>query len=291
MKKSYQILATLFFVLFSIACVLPSCGSIIGDAPENSDVPTNATEFRQFYSTHVTMEINDSEFYKAYEASYASGFQTIIEQNKVAEKCTSDYTTLVQEAMAGRFSPVGSDGTTPSSGINAQIAIDVYAPTEGYPGDPAICQGLMDKLFTSIENWRKNNVDLIKQVYDRTAVRRIHLNDDIYKTGIQDIARIASDTAKENGYPYFSKFIFPTYNLQVPSHSKELCDLYTDWATDPNKTGLGYIKPDDWNPVYKTCTLRGLAADEYMDKVMMPSDVAAMFDTGEEVSPLDSLNP
>ncbi len=281
MKKTTRLIMLLFVIVFTLACVLPG----LGKAPEGSNVPTNMTEFRQFYSDYVKAEIADSAFYKRYEASYASGYQTIIEQNKVAQKCTSDYTTLVQDAMAGRFSPVGADGLTPSTEINAQIAIDAYAPTEGYPGDPAICQGLMAELFKSIENWRKNNVDLITQVYDRTAVRKTMLNDDILKDVTLDMITFGSDLAKANGYDYQAKFIFPTYNLEVPSHSKELCDLYTDWATDPNKTG--YIKPDDWNPVTKLCTLRGLAAQEYMDKVMMPSEVGAMFDTGEEVSPLN----
>lgn len=273
MKTAYRFVSILFVIVLLAGCIA---------TPRGSNVPTNATELRQFYSDYVSAEIELSAFYKKVEASYSQGFSAIKEKYATNQACYSNLDQLIKDAMAGRFSPPDANGN-PTSEVNAQIAIDVYAPTEAYPGDPKVCQEGTNQLMKDIGVWRKDNADSFAQVYDRIAVLKKMRNDDIVKVAAGDLAVFMSEQAKNAGFSYFEKFMFPTYNTEVPSHSEELCNLYTEWALEKKD---GYLMPSDWNPVYKTCTLYGLAAEEYMNKVLMPSEVGAIFDTGEETSPI-----
>lgn len=287
MKK----IRTPLFAFLILAIVSIACGGVsLPAVPAGADVPTNATEARAFYTKVVTQEIGDSAYFKKYEASYSQGYQKIVEQNSVTQQCWKNLDGLVKDAMAGRFSAIDPTTNHPGSEVNQGIAIKAYAPVESYPSG-VDCKALNEKLFNEVGSWRANNADMAGINFDRAAVRNKLYHDDIIKDMTLDLMTVVASEASAKGVPYFKKFIFPTYNLEADSHNKQLCDLYTKWADDPSKKEDGYLKPSEWNPVYETCVLRGLAAHEYMNRVIMVPEVAKAFDSGKDVSPLAPAKP
>jgi hypothetical protein len=270
MKKN----RTLLFAFLILAIVTISCGGVA--VPAGADVPTNATEARALYTKVAREEINTSQSFKAGEAKYNQGWMSIRDQNTVVQACYTNFDQLVKDAMAGRFSTPAPDGR-PTNEVNQGLLIKAYAPTEAYPGDPSKCQDGTLKLMKDIATWRSDNADWMKAHFDRMGTLNKLYNDDLVKTAALDLLRVVGDEAKKAGYPYFEKFIFPTFNLEADSHSKELCVFYENLAADPKMTGKGYMKPEQWNPVYNTCILRGKSAFEYMNRVVMAPDVAKTF--------------
>lgn len=285
--KKLSLAVKVVFVLLVSAVIACSCNpfGLLGNAPEGVTVPSNATEARKLYTQVVQAEIGDTAYNKRYTSAYSQGFQKIVEQNTVAKSCTKDLDKLVSDAMAGRFSNVDPTTNRPEPTVNQGIAIKAYAPTEGYPAG-IDCSGLYDKLFKEVGLWRSNNADMSGVLFDRIAARHKLYRSDIVTTIQLDLVTVVAGEAAAKGYPYAKKFIFPTYNLEVDSHSKPLCEYYTKLANDPATKDDGYIVPGPWNPVTETCILRGLAADEHMSTVIVVDEVAKTFDTKKDSSPL-----
>lgn len=256
-----------FIGMLIVLLTLAACGG-------PSRVTTRLQQVQQYYTDGVRLETSWTEVYADVEQTYSSGLLNVLDQNVLANECFVNVREVVDGVLVGTFDTGSDSEGNPNGRLDQDAFINALALNETYP-DLARCQDAKRDVMRQVSIWRQNNMDKLRTSQRLRREYTNFLNDDIKKRVINEAVETMSERFPQFGIPV--DFIgFPTDNLQAETRDQGICVYYQqEGATNGN-----YVAT--WNPALRVCTLKRMAAYEYMSRLFISAEASQRFDCGQD---------
>lgn len=263
-------LSKLVSSLFIVSMLLSACG-----APGATGVAIS--EVQTYWANTVTMENHAEADWLSMLTTRSEGFQNVVSQNPLIDKCFVDSAQALEDAVSGRYDTKSEQGQ-PTGNVQAGLLLDALSINENYP-DLSVCQGLVTKIANDITTWRLKNIDMWNKIWDDKQGLDTQYYGELGRALANQLLQYAgtefmkSTLAQQFAPP---KIWFPTFNLEAFVTDPDQCNAF---ITD-------YPGQARWSNSLKRCQLIGQAAYDIIFRPILSSTTLNEVNTG-----VDSSNP